>query len=289
MTSLAVCLKWVPTRIEVDPITGAAQADARFSGTSAADQSALEWALRLAEGSDDEVVVVTAGPAGADQVLRDAVAAGAGRAVRVDVALDAPSSQVARALASALRGVDLTCCGDYSLDRGTGSVPAFLAGELSAAQALGLVDAEAAGPGDPARSLRVTRRLDQGRREILTVTAPAVLSFEGRLELRRAPLRRLLEAAHVAIEVVPGPVVLSGPAVVTEVRRGPYRPRARALPPPAGDTRQRILSLTGALTQQTPPQLLELEPAEAAARILEQLRTWGHLPHRASDPTTAAS
>jgi electron transfer flavoprotein beta subunit len=205
--------------------------------------------------------------------------------VRVDVALDAPSQQVAVALASALGGFDLVCCGDYSLDRGTGSVPAFLAGELGAAQALGLVDAEAAGPGDPGGALRVTRRLDQGRREILSVSAPAVLSFEGTLELRRAPLRRLLAAADAPVEVVPGPVALTG-SVVTEVRRGPYRPRARALPPPAGDTRQRVLALTGALTQHTPPQLLELEPAEAAATILEQLRIWGHLPGGDPENTT---
>ncbi len=62
-----------------------------------------------------------------------------------------PSAVVAALLAQALRevGADGVLCGDASLDGGSGSVPAFLAGELRAAQALGLVGlvGRAGGPG----------------------------------------------------------------------------------------------------------------------------------------------
>jgi electron transfer flavoprotein beta subunit len=264
---VAVCLKWAPIRAEVDPLTGAASTDERFSGVSPADRAALEWALRLADARGAEVVAVTAGPAASEPALRDALAAGAIRAVRVALDPDAPSEQVAAALAAAVGGVEVVCCGDHSLDRGSGSVPAFLAAERGAAQALGLLEVDG--------ELRATRRLDQGRRELLSVPTPAVLSFEGGLELRRAPLPRVLAARTAPIEVRPAPAGLV-PHTVTEVERGPYRPRARALPSPTGDARQRVLSLTGSLVERTPPQLLELPPDEAAAAIVEQLRTWGH-------------
>ena len=59
---------------------------ARAAGASDADQAALEWALRAAEAWGAEVLAVTAGPPAAEAVLRHALAAGAARAVRVDVA-----------------------------------------------------------------------------------------------------------------------------------------------------------------------------------------------------------
>jgi electron transfer flavoprotein beta subunit len=50
------------------------------------------------------------------------------------------------------------------------------------------------------------------------------------------------------------------------------------LPPPAGASpRERILDLTGALVDRTPPEQVVLDPASAADRILSQLRTWGYL------------
>ena len=85
--------------------------------------------------------------------------------------------QSAAALAAALRqeyGVpDLVLCGDLSADRATGSFPAFLAASLGAAQALGCVRLE---PMD-GHALKVHRRLDGGRREVLIVRPPAVVSI----------------------------------------------------------------------------------------------------------------
>lgn len=280
--TIAVALKWVPLRVEVDPLTGAVDADARFAGCSAADQAALEWALRLADGTGGEVVVVTAGPAEADALLRDALAAGASRAVRVDTPRAIASEVVASALVESVGAVDLLCAGDHSLDRGSGSVPVFVAAELGCAQALGLVAAELdpdapAGQG-AAVTVRATRRLDHGRREVLRVSSPAVLSFEGgTAELRRAPLAAVLAARSAAIEVLPWGGQPESRVRVT--RRAPYRPRPRALPPPDADLspRERILSLTGALSDRTPPQTVVADTDEAATLVLEQLRNWGYL------------
>ena len=78
-------------------------------------------------------LAVTAGPPAAEDVLREAIAAGAARAVRVDLPATSPSNVVASALAGVLADLDATSawCGDHSLDRGSGSVPAYLAAELA--------------------------------------------------------------------------------------------------------------------------------------------------------------
>lgn len=271
---IAVCLKRVDRRPEVDPLTGAVETDDRWAGASEADQAALEWGLRLGEAWGQEVVAVTAGPAGADQLLREAVAAGAARAVRVDLDPALPSEVVAAGLAAAVAGADLVLCGDWSLDRGSGSVPAYLAARLGAAQALGLVTLDAGDGGMVAE-----RRLDGGRRERLRVPRPAVLSVEGgSARLRRAPLSRVVLARTAPVEVV-RPALAS--AVVAEpVRTGPFRPRPRVLPPPdpSLSARERVLALTGALVERTPPKRVILPPDEAADFLLAQLREWGELP-----------
>ena len=86
------------------------------------------------------------------------------------------------------------------MDRGTGSVPAFLAHELGNAQALGLVEVDTGHAVDRAVDCACVRRLDGGRREVLDVAAPAVLSVEGSVRrLRRAPLaaaRRVEDRRH---------------------------------------------------------------------------------------------
>jgi electron transfer flavoprotein beta subunit len=276
---IGVALKWVDLRPEVDPLSGVVREDGHSMGCSPADRAALEGALVLADRWSAEVVVVCCGDAGAGALLRDALAVGATRAVRIDLGPGAPSEDVAAALATVFAGVDLVCCGDYSPDRGSGSVPAYLAAHLDAAQALGLVQIT---PTDERGALTAIRRLDGGRREVLAVHAPAVVSVEGSsAELRRAGLAAVLAAQHAIITVVPAPGSGSDPvrARVRLARRSPYRPRARALPPPSFDldVRGRILALTGALVERTPPRTVHADASEAADLVLEQLRAWGEI------------
>jgi electron transfer flavoprotein beta subunit len=272
--TIGVCIKWVDQRPEVNVLTGAVSAgDQRFGGVSAADRAALEWALRCGEAWDTKVLVVTLGPAGADAELREALAAGATRAVRIDADPQAPSHIVAAALAAELSDCHTVWCGDYSSDRGSGSVPAFLAARLGAAQALGLVHLEPhPGPGH----VRAVRRLDGGRRERLEVSGRSVLSVEGSTaQLRRASLAAALGAGAFTISVVPGPDLGEHPRHPTR----PYRPRARALPAPDGATAlDRIRALTAAHEgSDTHGELVELDPAAAADRIVAALVEWGYL------------
>jgi electron transfer flavoprotein beta subunit len=253
--------------------------DERLSGTSAADEAALEVALRLAAAAGDEVVAVSVGGTRADRGLRAALAVGATRAVRIDAPEALIGSAVALALAGVATGARWIVCGDVSADRGTGSVPAFLAAELDAAQALGLISVEAEG-GDRVRAIR---RLDGGRREVLDVTPPAVLSVEGAVaRLRRASLAAELDARHARIEIVPGP---AGPVELAG-HVAPYRPRARQRPAPVGDplARVRELTATGAgADRPSHAEVVTLDPPAAAARILAALRDWGYLERADSD------
>ena len=267
--TICVCWRWVGD-------------DPRWGGVSDADRAALEVGLRLADRRGDTVEVVALGPPAAEEALREALAVGARRAIRIDAPTTLRSEAIAAALAAVIRSTDtgapLVVCGDYSIDRGSGSVPVYLADALGAAQALGLiaVDSESytgAGP------LGVVRRLDGGRRERLEVEAPAVVSVEGSVaRLRRASLTAELAAAEQTITVVAGP---SGP-VDEPAAAGPYRPRARVLPAPAGEgALDRIRALTGGEGGSGHGETVVLEPVAAAARIIDALTAWGYPTGRA--------
>src|SRR5215467_12946052 len=84
---IAVCIKQVPTRDWQprldDSKTWIREQDASFE-MNEPDQYALEEALRLKEQHQGEVIACSAGPARVTQVLREALARGADRAVHVD-------------------------------------------------------------------------------------------------------------------------------------------------------------------------------------------------------------
>jgi electron transfer flavoprotein beta subunit len=262
---VVVCWKWVSLDREHEP-------DQRWAGVSAADEAALETALALT----DNVTVVCLGPADADDTLRAAIAVGATTVVRIDASTELEGRTVATAIAEHIGDVDVVLCGDYSVDRGTGSVPAFLAAELGAAQALGLVEVDvrrSVHDNDDRVPLRVIRRLDGGRREVLDVPLPAVLSVEGSVaRLRRASLAAELASRSAAIPTVRGP---HGRLPEPEIH--PYRPRPRTLPAPAGDTLARVRAILDVGGADVHAETVTLTPAAAAHRILEQLHEWGYL------------
>ena len=286
MTVIVAAMGWSWQDAGVDPLTGAVSADRHDRGPSPSELAALEHALRLAPRWDAQVIAAAVGPGEADAMLRDALAAGAAEALRVESGgagagprpadLVGGGPECAAALAASLRqryGVpDLVLCGDRSTDRGTGSFPAFLAAALGAEQALGVVRME---PEDG--MLRVHRRLDGGRREVLLVRRPAVVSVEAvGVRLRRAGLPATLACEHAAIPVARAPAVATRRIRILSTH--PYRPRPRELPGPSGSALHRVLELTGALAERTPPTVLgPLTPGQAADELLQYLRRYGYL------------
>src|ERR1041385_7582523 len=102
---IAVCIKQVPTREWQprldDSKTWIRESDASFE-MNEPDAYALEEALRLKETHGGEVVVCSAGPARVAQVIREALARGADRAIHVED--DGLASADAFVVASALSG-----------------------------------------------------------------------------------------------------------------------------------------------------------------------------------------
>ena len=309
---VVACLRIGDLRPDVDPLDGTVARDRLGVGLSPADAAALEHALRLAEAWSGRVVAVCAGPASVEPVLRDVAALGVD-VVRVPLGdegdghrylgeLGEDERGLARTLVAALVPFgrpDLVLCGDRSVDRGTGALPAYLAHELGAAQALGLVrlapldPRSTGGSGDPDRALLVERRLDGGWRERLRVALPAVCSVEGAgVRLRRAPLAGALAAAGRPVPVDRSPAVAaaSGPAACHVGAPRPFRPRTRKVPAPHdADPRLRLLALTGALVAHDPPTVVHpADAAEAADALLAYLARHGYLDDTGADAPRGA-
>ncbi len=279
MAELVVALvRCTDLRSEVDPLTGAVSRDARAVALSASDAAAVEHALRLAAAWGARVLVLTAGGPECDGPLRELLALGA-EVRRVALSgsyledLAADEQQLARVLVSALGDdrPDLVLCADRSADRGTGALPAFVAHELQMVQAPGLVSLVLTPEG-----LLAERRLDFGRREQMLVPLPAVCSVEGAgVRLRRASLPDSLAAASAEVPVVQVRLPASRVRIL-QVR--PLRPRARHVPAPTGNARERLLALTGALLSHDPPVVVgPVDAAGAVDAFLEFMTRNGYL------------
>jgi electron transfer flavoprotein beta subunit len=119
---IAVCVKHVPCgtlRLRPDAGTLDRSGPGELNST---DKNAIEEALRLKEGGDAEVVLVTMGPAAATESLRTGLGMGADRAVLVDDDAVAGSDLVAtsRVLAGLLEreSPDLVLFGQQTTDGG---------------------------------------------------------------------------------------------------------------------------------------------------------------------------
>src|SRR5688572_482724 len=134
---IAVCIKQVVTRewqLRVnDGASWIRDNDATFE-LNEPDAYALEEALRIKEKHSGEVVVCSAGPTRVAQVLREALARGADRAIHVedDRLANADAFAVADSLAAAMKDekFDLILTGLQSDDQGFAQVGVILAERL---------------------------------------------------------------------------------------------------------------------------------------------------------------
>jgi electron transfer flavoprotein beta subunit len=204
---IAVCLKQVPTRDWQprldDTKTWIREQDATFE-MNEPDAYALEEGLRLKEKHGGEVVVCSLGPARVAQVLREALARGADRAIHVDSsASSADAFVVASALAEAMKSeqFDLVLTGLQSDDQGFGQTGVILAEKLGLPHATIIMDVQAAPP-----TLRVKRELEGGWFQWVTMPLPAVLTIQSGInQLRYATLKGIMAAKKKEIRTVPSP------------------------------------------------------------------------------------
>jgi electron transfer flavoprotein beta subunit len=195
----AVCIKQVPTREWqprlADDKTWIREHDISYE-MNEPDAYALEEALRLREKHGGEVVVCSAGPARVQQVIREALARGADRAIHVedDRLAAADAFVTAEALAAAMTDerFDLVLTGLQSDDLGQAQTGVVLAERLAIPHSTIIMDVDA----DPsAGALRVKRELEGGWFQWIAMPLPALLTIQSGInQLRYATLKGLMAA-----------------------------------------------------------------------------------------------
>ena len=245
---IAVCIKQVVSRewqLRVnDSKTWIRDSDASFE-LNEPDAYALEEALRLKEKHGGEVVACCAGPARATQVIREALARGADRAIHIesDLLAAADAAVVASALAGAMReeAFDLVLTGLQSDDHGFGQTGVILAEKLGVPHATIIMDVQVTDGG-----LRVKRELEGGWFQWIGLPMPALLTIQSGInQLRYATLKGIMAAKKKEIRKV----TFAGPA------EGGQRILTMYVPQKAKKT-----------------QLLSGSPAEAARELITRLR-----------------
>jgi electron transfer flavoprotein beta subunit len=216
---IAVCIKQVPTREWQprlnDDKTWIREQDASFE-MNEPDAYALEEALRLREKQGGEVVVCSAGPTRVQQVIREALARGADRAIHVDdAALGASDASVtADALAAAMveERFDLVLTGLQSDDQGHAQMGVILAERLGIPHSTIIMEVQvldpSAGSGQAA-VLRVKRELEGGWFQWIAMPLPALLTIQSGInQLRYATLKGIMAAKKKEIRKVAMPAGL---------------------------------------------------------------------------------
>src|SRR6476619_2614073 len=213
---IAVCIKQVPTR-EWQPRLNEAKTwireqDAAFE-MNEPDAYALEESLRLREKHGGEVVVCAAGPARMQQVLREALARGADRALHVedDSLASADASVTADALAAAMaeEKFDLVLTGLQSDDQGHAQTGVVLAERLGIPHStivmeVQVEDGSSTGAGQAA--LRIKRELEGGWFQWIAMPLAALLTIQSGInQLRYATLKGIMAAKKKEIKKVPLP------------------------------------------------------------------------------------
>jgi electron transfer flavoprotein beta subunit len=248
---ILVCMKQVPQKdapLKINESGNWIREDVSYE-VNEPDAYALEEALRQKEKHGGEVVVVTTGPARAQQVLREALAKGADRAIHLEgaefVGLDALNT--AKVIAAAVKdeNFDLVFTGLQSDDYGYAQTGVVLAELLGWPHATIIMQIEKQDGG-----IRVKRELEAGFFQFVDMPLPAVLTIQSGInKLRYATLIGIKQAKNKPLKKV----------AFAEVQNA------------IGPNLQQIARLY--IPQKTKKtEMLDGAPAEVAKKLVEKLR-----------------
>jgi len=246
--NIIVCLKQVPNpdlQFQVSSDGKDIRRDALNYKVNGADEYALEEAVRLKEKHGGSVTAITVGPKRTEQMLREALAKGADKAVRIafddPVAIDA--FHVARILAAAIakRPYDLILTGVQSDDYVYSATGALAAGFLGVPHASVVTKVEVQDG-----AVKAWRELEGGDQEVVSLARPALLTIQfGINQPRYAPLPAIMKAARQPIEEVT-PSTLDKAS--WDAFRGPFSISVRRVSPPVQKGRAQMFG--GSLADQ---------------------------------------
>src|SRR5947207_418973 len=195
---ILVCMKQVPQKdapLKLNEAGTWIREDVSYE-VNEPDAYALEEALRQKEKHGGEVVAITAGPARAQQVLREALAKGADRAIHLEDAafVSQDAFNIARAFAAAIKDeqFDLIFTGLQSDDYGFAQTGVILAELLGWPHATIIMQIEKSDGG-----IRVKRELEAGYFQFVDMPLPAVLTIQSGInKLRYATLIGIKQAKN---------------------------------------------------------------------------------------------
>jgi len=253
---MLVCMKQVPQKDAPLKLNEAAtwiREDVSYE-INEPDAYALEEALRQKEKHGGEVAVVTAGPARAQTLLREALAKGADRAIHLEdpafTGLDALNS--AKAIAAAIKDeqFDLILTGLQSDDYGYAQTGVVLAELLGWPHATIIMQIEKQDGG-----ITVKRELEAGHFQMVDMPLPSVLTIQSGInKLRYATLIGIKQAKNKPLKKVSLADVHGAIGANLQQIQRLYIPQK---------------------TKRT--EVLEGTPAEVAKKLVEKLRNDAHV------------
>lgn len=249
---ILVCMKQVPQKdapLKLNE-TGTWIRDDVSYEVNEPDAYALEEALRQKEKHGGEVVVITAGPARAQTVIREGLAKGADRAIHLEdngfVGMDALN--IAKAFVAAIKDeqFDLIFTGLQSDDYGFAQTGVVMAELLNWPHATIIMEIQKNESG----GIKVKRELESGFFQHVTMPLPAVLTIQSGInKLRYATLLGIKQAKNKPLRKV----------TLDEVKAA------------VGDNLQKIEKLyVPQKTKKT--EMLDGAPGEVAKKLVDKLR-----------------
>ena len=202
--NIVVCIKQVPDvpTIRIDRQRMTIIREGVKSIINPLDYVALEASLELRSREGGQVIVMTMGPPQSEESLREALAAGADRAILLtDSAFAgadtlATSHVLAKAISKLEPFPDLVLCGMQTIDSDTGHVGPQLAEELNLPQVCGVNEIHLEG------DALVVKRLSDNFLDTIRVTLPALLTVNQALSsVRNLPFGDL-EVAFSQSDVI---------------------------------------------------------------------------------------
>jgi len=176
--NIIVCIKQVVAgdRVQLDPRTYSLVRSAEFSYINPFDLFALDMAVQLKKEYSGSITAVTMGPKIGEEVLWEALAFGADRAVLLSDPRFAAGDTLATSyvLGMGIRKIgkfDLILCGVRTTDGDTGQVGPQLAEELNLPHISGVEKVERE------KDLFRVERVSDGFREVLEVSGPALFTI----------------------------------------------------------------------------------------------------------------
>src|SRR3972149_710506 len=192
---IIVCIKQVVAgdRVKIDPGTYSLVRSAEFSYINPFDLFALEMAVQLKKEHSGSITAVTMGPKISEEVLWEALTLGADRAVLLSDPRFSASDTLATSyvLGMGIRKIGrfgLILCGMRTTDGDTGQVGPQLAEELD------LPHISAVEKLEGEKGLFRVERVSDGFREIVEVSAPALLTISSKTTVRLPRLMDIQDA-----------------------------------------------------------------------------------------------